>query len=169
MESQFGQLVRDISAARKIPEAELRALMDRGPFLGQEALEAKLVDGLLYRDELYAKLKDKAGKGAKFLYVSKYYVSVGSPYKKGKTVALIFGVGGVNRGKSGYDPVFQEVTMGSDTICAAFRAAIDDKDVKAILFRVDSPGGSYVASDTIWRETVRANSTSDFKAPHMKR
>jgi protease-4 len=46
--------------------------------------------------------------------------------------------------------------MGSDTVAGAIRAAVDDKDVKAILFRVDSPGGSYVASDTIWREVVRA-------------
>jgi len=152
MESQFGQIVRDIAAARKMTESEVRALMDRGPFLGQEALDAKLVDGLLYRDELYAKIKDKGT----FLYLTKYAARAGTPYEKGKTVALIFGVGGVNRGKSSYDPVFQEVTMGSDTLTAAFRAAIDDKDVKAILFRVDSPGGSYVASDTIWREVTRA-------------
>ena len=46
--------------------------------------------------------------------------------------------------------------MGSDTVAAAFRDAVADKEVKAIVFRVDSPGGSYVASDTIWRETVRA-------------
>jgi protease-4 len=46
--------------------------------------------------------------------------------------------------------------MGSDTLTTAFRAAIEDKAVKAILFRIDSPGGSYVASDTIWRETLRA-------------
>ncbi len=156
MDSQFGQLVRDIAAARKLSEDEVRALMDRGPFLGQEALDAKLVDGLLYRDEVYAKVKDHAGQGAKLLYVSKYRERAGSPYRKGTTVALIFGVGGVSRGQSGYDPVFQEVTMGSDTIAAAFRAAVEDKDVKAILFRVDSPGGSYVASDTIWREVARA-------------
>jgi protease-4 len=46
--------------------------------------------------------------------------------------------------------------MGADTVAGALRAAVEDKDVKAILFRVDSPGGSYVASDTIWREVVRA-------------
>jgi protease-4 len=46
--------------------------------------------------------------------------------------------------------------MGSDSVAAALRAAIEDKNVKAIIFRVDSPGGSYVASDTIWRETIRA-------------
>lgn len=155
-ESQFGQLVRGIADARKMSEADVRALIDRGPFLGHEALDAKLVDGLQYRDELYERLKGRAGKDAKFLYLSKYLERAGSPYEKGQTIALIYGVGGVQRGKSGYDPIFQEVTMGSDTITAAFRAAVDDKDVKAILFRVDSPGGSYVASDTIWRETVRA-------------
>ena len=65
-------------------------------------------------------------------------------------------MGGVTRGKSAYDPVGGSFTMGSDTVAAAFREAAADKDVKAILFRVDSPGGSYVASDTIWREAAKA-------------
>jgi protease-4 len=60
------------------------------------------------------------------------------------------------RGKSSYDPVQGSLTMGSDTVASAMRAAVANKDVKAILFRVDSPGGSYVASDAIWREVVRA-------------
>ena len=156
MQSEFGQIVRGIAQARRMTEDDVRALINRGPFLGEEALTAKLVDKLAYRDDAYAAIKEKAGKTAKLLYLSQYGERAGSPYDDGTTVALIYGVGGVNRGKSGYDPLFQEVTMGSDTIAAAFRAAVDDKDVKAILFRVDSPGGSYVASDTIWRETVRA-------------
>ena len=156
MESEFGQIVKGIAQARRLPEDRVRALIDRGPFLGEEALKAKLVDRLAYRDDAYAEIKKKAGKHAKFLYLSKYLERAGSPYDKGATVALIYGVGGVLRGKSGYNPVFQNVTMGADTIAAAFRSAADDKKVKAILFRIDSPGGSYVASDTIWRETVRA-------------
>ncbi len=84
--------------------------------------------------------RKKAGEDAKFLYLSKYGERAGSLYDKGTTVALIYGVGGVMRGKSGYDPVFQEVTMGADTVAAAFRAAVDDKKVKAILFRIDSHG-----------------------------
>jgi len=55
MNSQFGQLVRDIATARKLSEEDVRALINHGPFLGQEALDAKLVDGLLYRDEVYEK------------------------------------------------------------------------------------------------------------------
>jgi protease-4 len=69
---------------------------------------------------------------------------------------LIHGYGAVVRGPSGYSPIDGSILMGSDTVAAAFRAAIDNDRVKAILFRVDSPGGSYVASDTIWRETIRA-------------
>jgi protease IV len=156
MDSAFGQIVKGIAQARKMSEPEVRALIDRGPFLGDEALKAKLVDKLVYRDAAYEEIKQKAGPHAKFLYLSKYLARAGGPYDEGTTVALIYGVGGVNRGKNGYNPMSQEVTMGADTMAAAFRAAADDKNVKAILFRIDSPGGSYVASDTIWRETVRA-------------
>lgn len=156
MDSWFGQIVRGIAKGRKMSEEEVRALMDRGPFLGREALEAGLVDGLAYRDEVYEKAKEKAGKGSKPLFLSSYLRRAGSPYRRGTTVALIYGVGQVLRGESEYDPASQEPTMGSDTVAAAFRAAVEDESVRAILFRVDSPGGSYVASDTIWRETVRA-------------
>jgi protease-4 len=154
--SWFSQMVTGIADGRHMSSEQVRALIDRGPFLGQEALDAKLVDGLAYREEVYAKAKERAGKGAQLLYLGRYLERAGRPHQKGKTIALIYGVGGVQRGKNGFDPVFGEVTMGSDTLTAAFRAAIEDPSVKAILFRIDSPGGSYVASDSIWRETLRA-------------
>lgn len=155
MDSQFSQIVRGIAEARKLSEDEVRQLINKGPFLGQEAVDAKLVDGLAYRDEVYDKIKEKAGAKAKFLKLAEYGRRAGSPNKKGTTVALIYAVGGIERGKSGYNPVTGESIMGSDTITAALRKAAEDKDVKAILLRIDSPGGSYVASDTIWRETVQ--------------
>jgi protease-4 len=154
--SLFSQMVRGIAEGRHLAPEQVRALVDKGPFLGQEAVEAKLVDGLSYRDEVYARAKKKAGDGVKLLFLSQYLKRAGRPHEKGKTVALIYGVGGVQRGKSDFNPVTGATTMGADTVAAAFRAAVEDKKVKAILFRVDSPGGSYVASDTIWRETVRA-------------
>ena len=156
VDSAFGQLVAGIAEARKMSTNDVRALINRGPFLADEALDAKLVDKLAYRDAAYDDIKKKAGPHAKFLYVSKYLDRAGSPYDEGATIALIYGVGDIHRGKSGYSPIFQSVSMGADTVAAAFRAAADDKSVKAILFRIDSGGGSYVASDTIWRETVRA-------------
>ncbi len=154
--SVFGQMVKGIAEGRKLGEDEVKTIFDNGPYLGQEAVDAKLVDGLAYRDEVYEKAKSKAGKDAKLLFLGQYLERAGRPHEKGKTVALVYGVGGVSRGKDDYDPLGGSFRMGSDTVAAAFRDAVEDKDVKAILFRVDSPGGSYVASDTIWRETVRA-------------
>jgi len=156
MNSWFGQMKTGICEARHIDPAHFDALVDQGPYLGKEALDAKLVDGMAYRDEVYAQVKEKAGDGAKLLYLPEYLYRAGRPHDSGKEVALIFGVGQVMRGKSDFSPVNGSVTMGSETVAGAFRAAIDDKDVKAILFRVDSPGGSYVASDTVYREVLRA-------------
>jgi protease-4 len=137
-------------------EEQVRTLIDRSPLLSNEALEAGLVDALDYRDQVYDEAKKRAGEGAKLLYLSRYLEKSKGPHKKSKSIALIYGVGRVVRGKSGFDLVFGDVKMGSETVSSAFREAIEDKNIKAILFRVDSPGGSYIASDTIWRETVRA-------------
>jgi protease-4 len=155
-----GQLVRGIAEGRKLDETAVRGLLDRGPFLGPETLKEKLVDQLGYRDELYAKAKEQAGSGGQLLYLGKYLErtakAAAAKVAGAKTVAMIYGVGGVQRGKSDFDPLSGGSSMGADTVTAAFRAAIADKEVKGILFRIDSPGGSYVASDAIWREVERA-------------
>ncbi len=156
MNSRFNQMKDGICQARQIAPEKFQSLVDAGPYLGKEAVAAKLVDAVAYRDEVYGDVKSKAGEGAELLYLDKYLHRAGRPHDRGKTVALVFGVGDVTRGRSDYDPVQGSQNMGSDTVAGAIRAAAEDKDVKAILFRVDSPGGSYVASDTIWREVVRA-------------
>ena len=157
LESLYGQMVKGIAEGRKMTEAEVRGLVDRGPFLGPEALEAKLVDGLAYRDEVHAKLMEKGGAGARFFGLQAYLKKEGRPHATGKrTIALVYGVGGVSRGASGGNPLTGGQTMGSETVAKAIRTAVEDDDVAAILFRVSSPGGSAVASDTIWREVVLA-------------
>jgi protease-4 len=156
MNSWFNQMKDGICKARQIAPEKFQSVVDAGPYLGKEAVAAKLVDAVAYRDEVYSDVKSKAGEGAELLYLSKYLHRAGRPHDHGKKVALVFGVGDVTRGKSDYDPVQGSQNMGSDTVAGAIRAAAEDKDVKAILFRLDSPGGSYVASDTIWREVIRA-------------
>lgn len=156
MNSMFGQLVAGISEGREMEQDSLKRLIDEGPYLSTGALEAGLIDGLAYRDEVYAKVREDAGEGAKYLFLNKYFKRVGPLGSPDKTFALIYGNGMIKRGKSGYDVVFGSSTMGSETVSAAFKAAIKDESVSAIVFRIDSPGGSAVASDTIWRETVRA-------------
>ncbi len=156
MNSWFNQIKDGICAARQIAPDKFQSIVDAGPYLGKEAVDAKLVDGIAYRDEVYGKVKTQAGSGAELLYLDKYFDRAGSPHDHGKKIALVYGVGAVTRGKSDFNPVQGEQTMGSDTVAAAIRAAANDEDVRAILFRVDSPGGSYVASDAIWREVVNA-------------
>jgi protease IV len=180
--SIFDHMVETISESRGIPADTLRELIDRGPILGYEAQEAGLVDGLLYRDQVYDRVRelargDRAGEepvtadtaggdddddaedddDSNLLYLRKYWKRADRPYAEGDdTIALVYAIGGVQRGDSGYDPFGGSYTMGSASVSAALRAAIDDDDVEAIVLRVDSPGGSYVASDTIWREVERA-------------
>ncbi len=155
IESQFGQIVQGIAAGRGLEVDAVRALVDRGPFLGAQALAENLVDGLVYRDEVRA-IIDDLGEEAERVSLFTYLRQMGRPHNEGEAIALIYGVGRVHRGKSEYSAALSGPTMGSDSVSAAFRDAVQDDTVKAILFRVDSPGGSYVASDTIWRETVQA-------------
>jgi signal peptide peptidase SppA len=156
IESMFTVMSSDIAADRGVSAADFAALVDRGPYLGAEAVDAGLVDGLAYRDEVFARVEELSGGAFETLSPSAYLKIEGGPHDEGTGVALIYGNGGVQRGQSSFDPLSGSVAMGSDTVTRAFRDALEDDDVKAILFRVDSPGGSYVASDAIWRMTVKA-------------
>jgi protease-4 len=155
-ESVIEQIVSGVAEGRGLPSERVRELIDQGPFIGAEAVEAGLVDRLAYRDEVYDEVRDE---GDLLLFVSRYAKSViprKLPHPGERVIALIHGNGQIRLGRSGRSPLGGGGAMGSDTICAAFRAARRDDNVKAIVFRVDSPGGSYVASDAIWREVVLA-------------
>jgi len=154
--SVAGQVVRGIAQARKLAEAEVRAVIDRGPLLATEAVEAKLVDRLGYRDEVMAHARARAGSGAELLSLGTYLDRVGRPHHEGTTIALIYGSGLVVRSGGAANPVTGSNVMAATEITRAFRAAVRDSSVRAIVFRVDSPGGSAVASETIWREVVFA-------------
>jgi protease IV len=156
------QLASAISERRGLAPGQVGELIDRGPFLASQALDAGLVDTLGYRDEVYADVRQRAGEGATLLYLTRYQRSRALaerarklPVRRESGVALIYATGPIRRGRSGRGPL-SGGAMGSDTISAALRTATADDQVKAIVLRVNSPGGSYVASDTIWREVVRA-------------
>jgi protease-4 len=157
--SAFDQVVSDIASARRLPPERIRDLADQAPISAVDALDAGLVDRVAYRDELYAEVRKRSGDTATLLYLSRYAhptVRIAAPraVRKPRTLALIWGLGPIVPGKSGRRPNGHR--MGADTISAAFRAAAADKHIDAIVFRVDSPGGSAVASDAIWREVEQA-------------
>lgn len=162
VQSMMEQLVAGIAAGRDLDAGEVRALVDRAPLFAAEALEARLVDRLGYRDEVYAAVREQAGAGDAVLqYVGRYGRSKLTELSRRVTqpqhdaVALVDVTGPIHLGRSGRQPL-SGGSAGSNTVCAALRAATEARDVKAIVLRVTSPGGSYVASDAIWHQVALA-------------
>ena len=160
--SLTGQITEAVAERLAITPAQARELIDNGPYVAEEALELHLVDALGYRDEVYDDVRKSAGPDAHLLYLARYQRSRALaerarklPERGADMVALIYAAGPIRRGRSGRGPM-SGGAMGSDTVSAALRTASGDRRVRAIVLRVNSPGGSYVASDTIWREVVRA-------------
>ena len=151
----YDQLVRGIADGRKKSEDEVRALIDEGPFTPDEALRVGLVDDLAYADQI-----DALAFGGKTLtrletedYANVTPRSLG--LNRGPRIAVIYATGVIASGRGGYDP-FSGNVLGADTIIKHIRAARKDRSVRAIVVRIDSPGGSATASDAIWRELVLA-------------
>lgn len=148
--SIFENMVSSISKNRNIKKEELISAIEKGPLSAKEALKLKLIDGLLYEDEIEEKLKEIGGKDYNLITESKYKVEP----KTGEKIAIIFGMGGIYVGKSEGSPFGGSEGMGSDTIAKYFRDVRKDKNIKAVIFRVDSPGGSAIGSEIIRRELV---------------
>jgi len=149
-----GLLIDSIATARKMEPEAVAALLSEGPFTAAKAKEAGLVDELLYEDEVEAKV---TGEDEEFTPVTlaNYHLARQDSFHFGSRprVALIYGEGAIVSGESDDDPFFGRV-MGADTIGEAFQDAREDDAVKAVVFRINSPGGSDIASDVIWREAA---------------
>ena len=152
IDSWTRQTVEGIAAARGLPPVEVRALIDRAPLMADEALQAKLVDRLAYWDELE---KDLTATGAKMIDLNDYAVRSHAEPTAIK-VALISGIGTVQEGDGEDDLLGDGQSMSSRRLEKAFKDATTDSDVKAILFRIDSPGGAYPTADAIWRAVGNA-------------
>jgi len=157
--SAYEQIVTAVAVGRRLPEDRVRELIDRAPIPAGEAQEAGLVDHLGYRDAVRAAIDRRwAEKKPTLLYLSRYHRRWDGVRRarqaRRPAVGLIEAIGMIGTGRSKRSPVGW--VAGSDTVAAAFRAAVRDERTKAIVFRVNSRGGSYIASDTIWREVCVA-------------
>jgi protease-4 len=153
----YDQIVRDIADGRRKNERDVRTLIDQGPFLPEDALHAGLVDDVQYEDQVDDKLR--RGEPSRHIEGDDYSrVSLNSlGLNRGPRIAIIYAAGEINGGRSGYDPLNGPV-VGSDTLIDYIRQARRDSAVRAIVLRIDSPGGSSIASDAIWRELMIARS-----------
>jgi protease-4 len=154
-ESVFTEAVDVIAAGRGIGAERVRELTDTGPRTAPEALEAGLVDTLGYRDEAYTAMRSRVGTDLELLFADRWRPPrrFRVPARRRGQVALVEVRGVIVSGRSRRTPMGRQV--GSDSVGAALRAAARDDAVRAVVLHVDSPGGSAVASDTIWREVCR--------------
>jgi len=172
----FDQMVTTIATDRNLKVDEVRGLIDEGLLTVTKAHEAGLIDRVAYPDEFRSHLETQY-ETDELVYVVNYAkknlntdfsgpmgmiklfqqilgTGSGSGSSRGPKIAVVYAVGPIMSGKS-ESGAFGGQTMGSDTIIEALNEAADDKNVKAIVLRINSPGGSALASDLIWRATQK--------------
>ena len=149
------QLTGDLAENRKLPTDQIRAAFDRGPLTAEEAVEAKLVDHIGYADELVAIAKAAAGEGARSVPLADYARQIPDP-SGNANIALIYEVGAIGGIPGSIDPGADDNARGESAVIQGFAKASADANVKAIVLRVDSPGGSVSGSEAIRRMAVRA-------------
>ena len=150
----YEQLIRGIANGRHKSEKDVRTLVDHGPFLPEDAVRAGLVDDVAYEDEIDDKVQLSKGK-VNYLSESDYrHVSAGTVgLNRGPRIAVIYASGVIASGENNYDSPSGQV-VGADTMADSLRKARADSSIRAIVLRIDSPGGSAIASDVIWREVM---------------
>jgi len=158
----FDRYVNAIAQARKKTPDEVKALIDNAPYNAEKAKEAGLIDEAMYRDEVEKQFKKLLG----YKDTDSFVAVRGSEYRdvspeslglnKGERIAVIYATGEIGSGSSENSPSGDQ-SIGSDTVAKALNDAAADKTIKAVVLRVDSPGGSGLASDIIWRAVETTN------------
>ena len=148
----FEQLLQGLAQGRSKSDAEIRTLIDHGPFAPEEAVRVGLIDDLAYEDELDDKVR--LGSGTLRYTSQQDYRRISTQslgLDRGQKIALVYAVGVIATGRSSADGTD---VLGSQTLVEQLRRIRADNSIKAIVLRIDSPGGSALASDIIWRELM---------------
>ncbi|MCQ2284259.1 MAG: signal peptide peptidase SppA [Bacteroidales bacterium] len=154
--SLWSSLSKDIATSRGISVERLNQIVDNlSCFSPDSALRMKLIDQLAYSGDMERMLKNKVAMGENeklnFVTISNYVKSIKNDSKASDKIAVVYAVGEIRDGKGDND-----AGIFSDSFIKEFRKAYKNKDVKAIVLRVNSPGGSAMASENIWREIALA-------------
>src|SRR5215207_3424911 len=162
LDDLFNRYVNAIAQARHKTPEEVRALIDNAPYNGIKAKEAGLIDDAVYRDDVDKQFKKLLG----YKDTDSFVAVRSSDYKdvspeslglnEGERIAVIYATGNIGSGSSENSPSGDQ-SIGSDTVAKALNDAAADKSIKAIVLRIDSPGGSGLASDIIWHAVETAN------------
>ena len=151
LDSLYAQFVDGIAASRKISPGQVRTAIDRGMLTPEDAKQAKLVDDLLYVDQVEDALNHRVGAYSE-VKIRSYKKSASSRFSYGPRIAVINASGAIVSGRGG-NGAFGGEFIGSEALSQMLKEVREDRGIRAVVLRVDSPGGSGVASDAIWRET----------------
>jgi len=153
-ESLYDQIVAAMSTERNLSPDTIKSLIDRAPINADDGLKAKLVDRLEYEDQFTERVKNHGGSLHKIVDYTDYARASLLSNLSGDQIAVIYGDGEIQREGEGFSPFSGPDTtaMTSDDMTAAFKSAREDDDVRAVILRVQSPGGSMLASELIDRE-----------------
>ena len=163
LDDLYGRMVDSMAKGRRKSTDEMKQLIDNAPYTAKQAQDNGLIDGALYRDEVEKQVKKGLGYGdndeLRLVKASDYrkisQESLG--LNKGEKIAVVYAAGDIMSGSSQFGSDGQEV-IGSDSLVKTLNEVRDDKSIKAVVLRIDSPGGSGLASDIIWRgiESLKA-------------
>jgi protease-4 len=155
LDSIMSQVVQDVADSRGLQSEEVISLIDQAPFIGERSVEVGLVDRMEDWTSFVDRLEEEHGE-ARAVF-ARSYLKRSKKAKRGPKIAVVTAVGSIMRGSSGesFNPLFGGPIMGSDTISRAFRRVRKTGGIKAVVFRVDSGGGSAVASEIIRQEMIR--------------
>jgi protease-4 len=150
MTSIYGSELAEAAADRKLDPARLKATLEAGPYSAEDAAARGLIDHVGQEHDAEVALKTQAGSDAKLIELSTYRSGASTAAAtSGTAIAVIGAEGDIVTGTSNSSTFGSSSGVYSDDVAKAFYDAIDDKDVKAIVFRVSSPGGSDTASEQI--------------------
>jgi protease-4 len=158
LESLYGQFVNDVARERRIEPAKLRQLIDSVPFEPERAREEGLVDRIGYRSDAVGEVWTRAGKSRDLVSLADYAADESRPKPHGEVVALVRITGAITSGGGDGGLLDDEVGTTAEVAVDALDQAARTKEVRAIVLRIDSPGGTYPASDAIADAVGRARS-----------
>jgi len=153
LDGLFGALLDSLGSARRLSRDSVARLVDEGPFTSVEARQRGLLDTLLYDTEVDTLALRRGGRQSPHVTFARYLAGLSEP-SRGSRVALVVAEGAIVGGRSRQLPG-QDADLGSETVIEALRQARTRKAIKAVVLRIDSPGGMTGPSDDIWREVQR--------------
>jgi protease-4 len=152
LDDTYGRFVEALAIGRGLTPVQVRDAIDQGVVRTQQLEELGLIDGEVHLDVLLDRLGRPVVRHAEYARVDPANLGFDAQAR----IALVFGAGPVVQGRDEASPLSGQTVFASESVSESILAAAEDPEIDAILLRIDSPGGSALASELIWRAIVRA-------------